>query len=77
MPEGVDDEKFREIMDEEQGVVITGGFGPLREDPEAGLHGKRDGSDIQTTVDAMAKTFSKLGYQVDPKRVAGLAVRGP
>jgi len=77
-PKGVDDEKFREIMDEEQGVVITGGFGPLKgKILRLGSMGNVTSADIQTTVDAMAKTFSKLGYLLDPKRVAGVAVRGP
>jgi aspartate aminotransferase-like enzyme len=77
-PKGVDDEKFREIMDEEQRVVITGGFGPLKgKILRLGSMGNVTSADIQTTVDAMAKTFSKLGYPVDSKRVAGVAVRGP
>ena len=77
-PKGVDDEKFRAILDEEHGVVITGGFGPLKgKILRLGSMGNVTSANIQTTVDAMAKVFSKLGYQVDPKRVADVAVRGP
>jgi len=77
-PKGVDDEKFRVILSDEHGVVITGGFGPLKgKILRLGSMGNVTSGDIQTTVDGMAKTFSKLGYQVDPKRVAGLAMHGP
>lgn len=77
-PKGVDDEKFRQVMDEEQGVVITGGFGPLKgKILRLGSMGNVTSGDIQTTVDAMAKTFTKFGYEADPKRVAGVAVREP
>ncbi len=77
-PKGVDDEKFRAILSDEHGVVITGGFGPLKgKILRLGSMGNVTSADIQTTVDSMAKVFSKLGYQLDPKRVAGVAVRGP
>jgi aspartate aminotransferase-like enzyme len=77
-PKGINDEKFRAIMSEEQGVVITGGFGPLKgKILRVGSMGDVTSAHIQRTVDAMAKTFSKLGYPVDPKRVADVAVRGP
>ena len=76
-PNGVDDEKFREIMSEEHDVVITGGFGPLKgKILRLGSMGNVTEADIQRTVDAMAKTFSKLGYPLDSKRVAGVAVHG-
>jgi aspartate aminotransferase-like enzyme len=77
-PKGINDEKFRSILSEEQGVVITGGFGPLKgKILRVGSMGEVTSAHIQRTVDAMAKTFSKLGYPVDPKRVADVAVRGP
>jgi aspartate aminotransferase-like enzyme len=77
-PKGINDEKFRAIMSEDQGVVITGGFGPLKgKILRVGSMGDVTSAHIQRTVDAMAKTFSKLGYPVDPKRVADVAVRGP
>ena len=76
-PKGINDEKFRAIMSEDQGVVITGGFGPLKgKILRVGSMGDVTSAHIQRTVDAMAKTFSKLGYPVDPKRVADVAVRG-
>ena len=78
VPKGIDDEKFRDIMSQEHGVVITGGFGPLKgKILRLGSMGDVTSADIQKTVDAMAKTFSKLGYQVDPKRLADVAVRSP
>jgi len=77
-PKGVDDEKFRAILSSEEDVVITGGFGPLKgKILRLGSMGNVTSADIQTTVDAMAKTFSRLGYPIDPKRMAGVAVRGP
>ncbi len=76
-PKGVDDEKFRDIMSDEHDVVITGGLGPLKgKILRLGSMGNVTEADIQRTVDAMAKTFSKLGYPLDPKRVADVAVRG-
>jgi len=77
-PKGVNDEQFRTMMSEEQGVVITGGFGPLKgKILRVGSMGDVTSAHIQRTVDALARSFSKLGYQVDPKRVADVAVRGP
>jgi aspartate aminotransferase-like enzyme len=77
-PKGVDDEKFRAILSEEHNVVITGGFGPLKgKILRLGSMGNVTSADIQTTVDAMANVFSKLGYPVDAKRVADVAVRRP
>ena len=78
VPKGVDDEKFRTILSDEQHVVINGGFGPLKgKILRVGSMGNVTNADIQTTVDAMAKAFSRLGYQADPKQVADVAVRGP
>jgi len=75
-PEGVDDDKFREIMSDEHDVVITGGLGPLKgKILRLGSMGNVTEANIQTTVDAMTKTFSKLGYPIDPKRVPGVAVQ--
>jgi aspartate aminotransferase-like enzyme len=77
-PKGVDDEKFRAILSDEHDVVITGGFGPLKgKILRLGSMGNVTSADIRTTVDAMAKVFSKLGHPVDAKRVADVAVRGP
>jgi aspartate aminotransferase-like enzyme len=76
-PKGVDDDEFRDIMSDEHDVVITGGLGPLKgKILRLGSMGNVTEADIQKTVDAMAKTFSKLGYPLDPKRVADVAVRG-
>jgi aspartate aminotransferase-like enzyme len=78
VPKGVDDERFRTVLSDEQNVVINGGFGPLKgKILRIGSMGNITIADIQTTVDAMAKAFAKLGYQADPKRVADVAVRGP
>ena len=76
-PKGVDDEEFRAILSDEHDVVITGGFGPLKgKILRVGSMGDVTSAHIQRTVDSMAKTFSKLGYPVDLKRVADVAVRG-
>jgi aspartate aminotransferase-like enzyme len=75
-PKGVDDEKFREVMSVEHDVVITGGLGPLKgKILRLGSMGNVTEADIKRTVDAMAKTFSKLGYPLD-KPVADVALRG-
>ncbi len=77
-PKGVDDEQFRAALSQDQGGVITGGFGPLKgKILRVGSMGDVTSAHIQRTVDAMARTFSKLGYRVDPKRVADVAVRRP
>jgi aspartate aminotransferase-like enzyme len=78
VPMGVDDEKFRAVLSDEQDVVINGGFGPLKgKILRIGSMGNVTGADIETTMDAMAQAFSKLGYEADTKRVADVAVRGP
>jgi aspartate aminotransferase-like enzyme len=75
-PKGVNDEHFRNILSDEEGVVITGGFGPLKgKILRVGSMGDVTGAHIQRTVEAMARTFSKLGYPIDMKRVADVAVR--
>ncbi len=77
-PKGVNDELFREVMSEEQDVVITGGFGPLKgKILRLGSMGDVTSEHIETTVAAMAKTFSKLGHPVDVERAADVAVRRP
>jgi len=76
-PKGIDDERFREVLSDEFGVVITGGFGPLKgKILRLGSMGNVTPEDIRLTADSMARTFSKLGYAVDLKRVAGVAMRG-
>jgi aspartate aminotransferase-like enzyme len=78
VPKGVDDEKFRAVLSDEQDVVINGGFGPLKgKILRIGSMGNVTSADIETTVDAMAKVFSKLGYPSDFKRTADVAVRRP
>jgi aspartate aminotransferase-like enzyme len=75
-PKGIDDERFREDMSEEHGVVVTGGFALLKGKIfRIGSMGDVTSVHVQRTVDAMAKTFSKLGYHVDPKKVAGVVTR--
>ncbi|HUH99836.1 MAG TPA: alanine--glyoxylate aminotransferase family protein [Nitrososphaerales archaeon] len=78
-PKGIDDERFRSIMSDELDVVITGGFGPLKgKILRLGSMGNVTSADIKTTVDAMAKTFSKLGFPVNVARAAAdVAVRQP
>jgi len=75
-PKGVEEEKFRDVLSEEHGVVITGGFGPLKgKILRLGSMGNVTSADIQFTADAMAKAFSKVGHPVDMKRVPGVAMR--
>ena len=77
-PKGIDDEHFRTMLSDEHGVVITGGFGPLKgKILRLGSMGDVTSADIQRTVDAMARTFTKLGLHVDANRVADVAVRRP
>ena len=78
VPKGVDDERFRELMGDEEGVVITGGFGPLKgKILRVGSMGNVTSKEIKRTTEAMAKTFVKLGHPVDLRRVADVKVRGP
>jgi len=67
-PEGVEDEKFREVLSDEHDVVITGGFGPLKgKILRVGSMGNVTPADIRRTTDAMAETFSELGHTLDAK----------
>lgn len=76
VPSGVDDEEFRRVLDEEHGVVITGGFGPLKgKILRLGSMGNVTSADIKRTTDAMAKSFAEVGHPVDLKRAAGVAAR--
>jgi len=76
-PKGVEDERFREVLSDEHDIVITGGFASLKGKIfRIGSMGDVTSAHIQRTVDAMAKTFSKLGYSVDPRKVADVVTRG-
>jgi len=75
-PKGIDDERFRSVLEEEHNVAITGGFGPLKgKILRVGSMGNVTSAQIQATVEAMAKTFTELGHPIDLKRVADVSVR--
>jgi aspartate aminotransferase-like enzyme len=77
-PKGIDDEQFREILSEEHDIVITGGFALLKGKIfRIGSMGDVTNAHVERTVDAMGKTFSKLGYSVDSMKVAGMVTRSP
>ncbi len=77
-PKGIDDERFREVLAEEHGVVIAGGFARLKGKIfRIGSMGDVSSVDVQRTVTAMARTFTKLGYPVDLKRTADTLANGP
>ncbi|MDG6967020.1 MAG: alanine--glyoxylate aminotransferase family protein [Nitrososphaerota archaeon] len=64
-PKGVDDDRFKDTMSEDHDVAITGGLGPLKgKILRIGSMGNVTSADVRTTVDAMTKTFAKLGHPV-------------
>jgi aspartate aminotransferase-like enzyme len=77
-PEGIDDEQFRETLEQEHDVVITGGFARLKGKIfRVGSMGNVTSANVDTMVEAMGKTFSKMGYSPDKKKVAGVVTRKP
>lgn len=75
-PKGIDDERFRDVLSEEHDIAITGGFGPLKgKILRLGSMGDVTSEQIERTTEAMAQTFTKLGYPVDSKRAPDVPVR--
>lgn len=74
-PKGVDDERLRDVMSDDYDVAISGGLGPQKgKILRIGSMGNVTSADIQRTVDAMTKSFSKLGHPV--KEPTNVTVRG-
>jgi aspartate aminotransferase-like enzyme len=68
-PEGLDDERFREVLSDEHDVAISGGLGPLKgKILRIGSMGNVTSRDIDTTASAMAQTFAEMGQSLDVKR---------
>ncbi len=65
-PMGIDDRKFRAMVDERFGVVIAGGFGKLKGSMfRVGNMGEIDEKMITVTVSAIAESLSSLGVSCD------------
>lgn len=74
-PKGVEDERFRKVLDEDHYVVTTGGFGPLKgKILRVGSMGNVTAADIKRTTDAISATFSALGHPID-SRAPGVVSR--
>jgi aspartate aminotransferase-like enzyme len=65
-PAGVDDKKFRALLDEKFGVVIAGGFGKLKGSMfRVGSMGEIDQRMVTVTVSAVAESLNSLGVRCD------------
>jgi aspartate aminotransferase-like enzyme len=68
-PPGIDDKKFRAMLDEKFGVVVAGGFGKLKGSMfRVGSMGEINERMITVTVSAVAETLSSLGINCDLSR---------
>ncbi len=65
-PAGIDDKKFRALLDEKFGVVVAGGFGKLKGSMfRVGSMGEIDQQMITATVTAVAQSLASLGVKND------------
>jgi aspartate aminotransferase-like enzyme len=65
-PAGIDDKKFRALLDEKFGVVVAGGFGKLKGSMfRVGSMGEINERMITVTVSAVAESLSSLGINSD------------
>jgi aspartate aminotransferase-like enzyme len=65
-PEGIEDAKFRGLLEKHFGVVITGGFGPYRGKLfRVGSMGEVSSSHVYTTVSAIGRGLTSFGFRVD------------
>ena len=65
-PAGVDDKKFRAMLDERFGVVVAGGFGKLKGSMfRVGSMGQIDARILSVTVTAVAQSLNSMGYSSD------------
>jgi aspartate aminotransferase-like enzyme len=78
-PNGVDDERFRAIMNDEHGIEVAGGFALLKGKIfRIGSMGGVTIAQVDVTLDAVAKTLSSLGYAgADPKGRVRRQKQGP
>jgi aspartate aminotransferase-like enzyme len=65
-PAGVEDKKFRTMLDEKFGVVVAGGFGKLKGSMfRVGSMGEIDERKVSVTVSAIAESLSAMGVSCD------------
>jgi len=73
-PQGVDDMKFRQTMDEEYNTVITGGFGELKGKIfRIGNMGVIEKSRILPTIAAVGFSLRKLGVNANVEEAINIA----
>jgi aspartate aminotransferase-like enzyme len=66
-PRGIDDKKFRALLDEKFGLVVAGGFGKLKGSMfRVGSMGEINEKMITVTVSAIAQSLSMSGISCDP-----------
>ena len=65
-PTDIDDAEFRKAMEEEYGITIAGGLGPLRGKAfRVGHMGNVNANDITATISAIEGSLTKLGYRFE------------
>jgi aspartate aminotransferase-like enzyme len=68
-PPGIDDWKFRALLDEKFGIMVAGGFGKLKGSMfRVGSMGEINETLVTATVGAIAQTLNAMGYDSDSKK---------
>jgi aspartate aminotransferase-like enzyme len=68
-PSGIEDKKFRAMLDEKFGVAVAGGFGKLKGSMfRVGSMGEINERLVTITVDSIAQSLKSLGFDCDPSR---------
>ncbi len=72
-PPDIDDKVFRKKLSDEQDLVIGAGVGNLKGKVfRIGSMGDVSSTHVNRTASAMSLTFQKMGYGVDPGRIASV-----
>ncbi len=66
-PPGVEDKKFRAMLDERFGITVAGGFGKLKGSMfRVGSMGEINERMVTVTVDSIAQLLKSFGFDCDP-----------
>ncbi len=75
-PAGIDDTKFRHLLDEKFDVLVAGGFGTFRGKVfRIGSMGEVNTPHVLTTVTAVSAALNQLGYQNDTAAALNEAIK--
>jgi aspartate aminotransferase-like enzyme len=68
-PSGIEDKKFRAMLDEKFNVAVAGGFGKLKGSMfRVGSMGEINETMVTVTVDAIAQSLKSFGFDCDPSK---------